>query len=76
MVQFIELIAFVFTYGLKYRNKCEVASIPCFCFPTDLLVGDVEVYRIGKPKEVLQNPSSLDGEDVLSEFVLDLTEIW
>jgi transposase len=37
MVQFIELIAFVFTYGLKYRNKCEVASIPCFCFPTDLL---------------------------------------
>jgi Uma2 family endonuclease len=36
----------------------------------------VEVYRIGKPKEVLQNPSSLDGEDVLSEFVLDLTEIW
>ena len=36
MVQFIELIAFVFTYGLKYRNKCEAASIPCFCFPTDL----------------------------------------
>jgi two-component system sensor histidine kinase ChiS len=38
MVQFIELIAFVFTYGLKYRNKCEVASIPCFCFPTDLMM--------------------------------------
>jgi hypothetical protein len=49
MVQFIELIAFVFTYGLKYRNKCEAASIPCFCFPTDLLKKWLEktVERIG-----------------------------
>jgi len=37
---------------------------------------EVEIYRIGKPKEVLQNPSSLSGEDVLPEFVLSLTEIW
>ncbi|WP_223805541.1 hypothetical protein, partial [Pseudanabaena sp. UWO310] len=37
MVQFIELIAFVFTYGLNHRNKCETASIHCFCFPTSLL---------------------------------------
>ncbi|MFM6843313.1 MAG: Uma2 family endonuclease [Dolichospermum sp.] len=37
---------------------------------------EVEVYRIGKPKEVLQNPSSLSGEDVLPEFVLSLAEIW
>lgn len=37
---------------------------------------EVEVYRIGKPKEVLQNPSSLSGEDVLPEFVLSLEEIW
>jgi Uma2 family endonuclease len=37
---------------------------------------DVEVYRIGKPKEVLQNPSSLSEEDVLPEFVLSLAEIW
>jgi Uma2 family endonuclease len=36
----------------------------------------VEVYRIGKPKEVLQNPSSLSGEDVLPDFVLSLSEIW
>jgi Uma2 family endonuclease len=36
----------------------------------------VEVYRIGKPKEVLQNPISLSGEDVLPEFVLSLAEIW
>lgn len=37
---------------------------------------EVEVYRIGKPKEVLQNPSSLSGEDVLPEFILSLAEIW
>ncbi|WP_242025345.1 Uma2 family endonuclease [Phormidium tenue] len=37
---------------------------------------EVEVYRIEKPKEVLQNPSSLSGEDVLPEFVLSLAEIW
>jgi len=27
----------LFTNGLKCRNKCEVASIPYFCFPTGLL---------------------------------------
>jgi Uma2 family endonuclease len=37
---------------------------------------EVEVYRIGKSKEVLQNPSSLSGEYVLPEFVLSLAEIW
>ena len=37
---------------------------------------EVEVYRIRKTKEVLQNPSSLSGEDVLPEFVLILAEIW
>ena len=37
---------------------------------------EVEVYRVGKIKEVLQNPSSLSGEDVLPEFILSLAEIW
>ncbi|MFN9818409.1 MAG: Uma2 family endonuclease [Pseudanabaena sp.] len=37
---------------------------------------EVEVYRIGKPKEVMQNPKDLAGEDVLPEFVLSLAEIW
>ena len=35
----------------------------------------VEVYRQGRDVEVLQSPSSLSGEDVLSGFVLDLTQI-
>jgi hypothetical protein len=39
IVQFIELIAFVFTYGLKYRNKYEIVSTHCFCLPTGLILG-------------------------------------
>ena len=36
----------------------------------------VEIYRIGKEVEVLNNPNSLSGEDVLPNFVLDLQMIW
>ncbi|WP_009633789.1 Uma2 family endonuclease [Synechocystis sp. PCC 7509] len=35
----------------------------------------VEIYRLGQNVEVLKSPSSLSGEDVLPEFVLDLTGI-
>ena len=38
IVQFIELIAFVFTNGLKYRNKYEIVATPCFCLPTGLRI--------------------------------------
>jgi Uma2 family endonuclease len=36
----------------------------------------VEIYRQGRDVEVLDNPSTLSGEDVLPGFVLDLTEVW
>lgn len=35
----------------------------------------VEIYRQGRDIEVLQSPTSLSGEDVLSGFVLDLERI-
>ncbi|MDX2216729.1 MAG: Uma2 family endonuclease [Oculatellaceae cyanobacterium bins.114] len=35
----------------------------------------VEVYRAGQPKEVLQTPEILSGEDVLPDFVLNLKPI-
>jgi Uma2 family endonuclease len=35
----------------------------------------VEIYRPGQPVEILQNPASLSGENVLPGFALDLTEI-
>jgi len=36
----------------------------------------VEIYRQGYSVEIIQSPTSLSGEDVLPEFVLDLNEIW
>lgn len=36
----------------------------------------VHVYRADKSVEVLDNPNSVSGEDVLKGFELDLTEIW
>ena len=35
----------------------------------------VEIYRPGQEVEILDNPASLSGEDVLPVFVLDLTGI-
>lgn len=36
----------------------------------------VEIYRIDKQVEILNNPQTLSGEDVLPGFTLDLTEIF
>jgi len=36
----------------------------------------VEIYRPGKPVEILNNPQTLSGENVLPEFILDLSEIF
>ena len=36
----------------------------------------VEIYRLGKDKEILNNPSSLSGEDTLPGLTIDLTEIF
>lgn len=36
----------------------------------------VEVYRIGRDKEVFDNPATLSGEDILPGFVLNLQAIW
>ena len=36
----------------------------------------VEVYRIGQPMEILEQPDFLDGETVLPNFQLDLSTIW
>jgi Uma2 family endonuclease len=36
----------------------------------------VEIYTQGQPKEVLESPTSLSGEDILPGFVLDLRIVW
>ena len=36
----------------------------------------VEIYRQGKEKQVLENPESISGEDILPGFSLNLQSIW
>ncbi len=36
----------------------------------------VEIYRQGREVEILENPQSLSGEDVLVGFILELKLIW
>ncbi len=36
----------------------------------------VEIYRQGQPKELLESPTSLSGEDILPGFILNLQWIW
>ena len=41
----------------------------------DLVDGKVEIYRPGRAVEVLEQPTTLSGEDVLPGFVLDMKGI-
>ena len=36
----------------------------------------VEIYRLRKQVEILNNPKTISGENVLPEFILDLSEIF
>ncbi|MEO0869115.1 MAG: Uma2 family endonuclease [Cyanobacteria bacterium J06642_11] len=36
----------------------------------------VEIYRIGQGKEIMDNPKTLSGETVLMGFALDLGRVW
>ena len=36
----------------------------------------VEIYRLGKPVEVVNKPSSLSGGEILPNFVIELDFIW
>lgn len=36
----------------------------------------VEIYQQGQDGSILDNPTTLSGEDILPGFVLDLTEVW
>jgi len=36
----------------------------------------IEVYRLGEDVEIVENPNTINGEDVLPGFVLNLEPIW
>ncbi len=37
---------------------------------------NIEIYRQNQDVEILDNPTTLSGENLLPGFVLDLTEVW
>ena len=39
-------------------------------------VKEVEIYRLGKDKQTLNNPGSLSGEDILPGLTVDLSDIF
>jgi Uma2 family endonuclease len=36
----------------------------------------VEIYRANQPKQILQDPKQIDGEDILPSFVFELAILW
>jgi Uma2 family endonuclease len=36
----------------------------------------IEIYRLGKEVEILDNPQTLSGGDILPDFILDIQWIW
>jgi len=36
----------------------------------------VEIYRVGRDKEVINHPSSLSGEELLPGLIVDLADIF
>jgi Uma2 family endonuclease len=61
----------------KFRKKLAeyVAQGARLGWLIDPETGEVEVYRPGRPVEVLKRPATLSGEDVPPGFVLDLNGI-
>jgi Uma2 family endonuclease len=39
-------------------------------------MGQVEIYCLGKPVEILDFPQELSGEDILPGFILNMEIIW
>ncbi len=58
----------------KMREYMENGA--CLGWLIDRKNKKVEIYRQNQDVEVLDNPTTLSGEDVLPGFVLDLTEVW
>ena len=46
------------------------------CWLIDPKTQKVEIYRLGKQVEILQNPATLSGEDVLPGFILNLSSVF
>ena len=64
------------TEPLRAKMREYMENQACLGWLIDRKNRKVEIYRQGRDVEVLDNPTTLSGEDVLPGFVLDLTEVW
>jgi Uma2 family endonuclease len=62
-------------YRLRKKMREYIAKGARLGWLIDPMTGKVEIYRPGRPVEVLDRPATLSGEDVLPGFELDLGEI-
>ena len=61
---------------LREKMREYMANAACLGWLIDRKNKKVEIYRQNQDVEILDNPSTLSGEDVLPGFVLDLTDVW
>ncbi len=61
---------------LREKMREYMANAACLGWLIDRKNKKVEIYRQRRDVEILDNPTTLSGEDVLLGFVLDLTDVW
>ncbi|MEH2350758.1 MAG: Uma2 family endonuclease [Nostoc sp.] len=61
---------------LRAKMREYIENGACLGWLIDRKNKKVEIYRQGQSVEVMDNPVTLSGEDILPGFILDLTEVW
>ena len=61
---------------LREKMREYIANGSCLGWLIDRKNHKVEIYRQNQDVEILDNSTTLSGEDLLPGFVLDLTDVW
>ena len=61
---------------LREKMREYIANGSCLGWLIDRKNHKVEIYRQNQDVEVLDNSTTLSGEEVLPGFILDLTDVW
>ena len=61
---------------LREKMREYIANGSCLGWLIDRKNQKVEIYRQNQDVEILDNSTTLSGEEVLPGFILDLTDVW
>ena len=61
---------------LREKMREYIANGSCLGWLIDRKNHKVEIYRQNQDVEILDNSTTLSGEEVLPGFILDLTDVW